>query len=84
MCEVDGEDLEVNSEGPELVITTKKVYYHEPAGYISHVRLILTSRGRYCIQVNVKFTCVVHPSHFVPTPWTVGSPKCGRRRRNIN
>ena len=79
MCEVDGEDLEVNSERPELVIITKKVYYHEPAGYISHVRLILTSRGSYCIQV--KFICVVHP-HFVPTPWAIGPPKCGRR--NIN
>ena len=46
------DDLEVTPEGRVVVVTPNKVHYHEPAGYTSRVKMILTSTGSYCIQVN--------------------------------
>ena len=44
-----GDDLKATPEGRLVVVTPKKVHYHEPAGYTSRVRLILTSTGSYYI-----------------------------------
>lgn len=33
-------------------VTTKAVYYHEPAKYLSHLKLVVTSSSSYYIQVD--------------------------------
>ena len=43
-CEKIGEQL--------LIVTTKAVYYHEPAKYLSHLKLVVTSSSSYYIQVD--------------------------------
>ena len=47
------DDLQATPEGRLVVVTSKKLHYHEPSGYTSRVRLVLTSTGSYTIQVNV-------------------------------
>lgn len=43
-CDKTGEQL--------LVVTTKAVYYHEPAKYLCHLKLVVTSNYSYYIQVH--------------------------------
>ena len=35
-----------------LVVTTKAMNYHEPAKYLSHLKLVVTSSSSYYIQVH--------------------------------
>lgn len=49
MCR-SGSDPEI--EKCLVVVTTKILYYHEPAKHISHLRLVLSGDGSYYIQVN--------------------------------
>ena len=53
MYEYGGDDLEVAPEGRLVIVTAKKLHYHEPAGYTSRVRMVLKSTGNYSIQVNL-------------------------------
>lgn len=47
------DDLSAGTEGQVVIVTSKKVHYHEPVGYISRVRLVLKDSGKYCIQVKL-------------------------------
>ena len=51
--EYGGDDLEVAPEGRLVIVTAKKLHYHEPAGYTSRVRMVLKSTGNYSIQVKL-------------------------------
>ena len=37
------------------MVTTKAVYYYEPAKYLSHLKLVVTSSSSYYIQVDLSF-----------------------------
>ena len=41
--------------GQLVIVTTKEVHYHAPAGYISRLRLVIESGGSYRIQVRCSF-----------------------------
>ena len=47
-CDETGEQL--------LIVTTKAVYYHEPAKYLSHLKLVVTSNSNYYIQVRLSYS----------------------------
>ena len=45
-CDETGEQL--------LIVTTKAVHYHEPAKYLSHLKLVVTGSSNYYIQVRIR------------------------------
>ncbi len=52
----NGED----SEKCLVIVTTKRVYYHEPVRHMSHLRLVLSpADGSYYIQVLIIY-CIIH------------------------
>ena len=83
VCEHSSDDLEANPESRVVVVTTTKVHYHEPAGYTSRVRLILTSTGKYCIQVKFTLPVIIFRSSSIIIIAYVGSAELSRKWRNI-